>query len=219
MYTCISYLCTLYMNRNFFVFICSPLLMLHYTRKWSVIISLFACGHMRYCLHTAGCYLGNPANPDLWVWVANITRHSWRLWILNPKHPVWRDHWHTCYLLPRRWPPKMPHLPGLQELNCLMTSVTYRWCTGYVKDAQQPHNLCIQHKEWHTFTLSGSRFGNVPAFLLYGHHPCHCQLSFLRIYMPSWTTSTRNGSTCSSAFIFHILQCMSVIASCMCLVS
>ena len=78
---------------------------------------------------TLGC--GCPTSPG----------HSWRLWILNPMHPVWQDHWHTCYLLPKKWPPKMPHPPGLQELNCLMTSVsmplevhTYRWL-----DHTNPH--------------------------------------------------------------------------------
>ena len=29
---------------------------------------------MRYCLHTAGCYFGDPANSDLRVWMPNITR-------------------------------------------------------------------------------------------------------------------------------------------------
>ena len=42
--------------------------------KWSVITSLFACGQMWHCLHTAGCYFGDPANPDLRVWMPNITR-------------------------------------------------------------------------------------------------------------------------------------------------
>ena len=36
MYTCISYLCTLYMNCNF-LFICSPLLMLHYHLKVKMV--------------------------------------------------------------------------------------------------------------------------------------------------------------------------------------
>ena len=43
--------------------------------------------------------------------------YGWRLWILNPTHSVWQDQWHTCYLLPKKWPPKMPHPPGLQELK------------------------------------------------------------------------------------------------------
>ena len=37
MYTCISYLCTMYMNCNFFLFICSPLLMLHYHLKVKMV--------------------------------------------------------------------------------------------------------------------------------------------------------------------------------------
>lgn len=50
--------------------------------------------------------------------------HSWRLSILYPMHPVWQDHWHTCYLRLRRWLPKMPHLPELPGLNCSMTCVS-----------------------------------------------------------------------------------------------
>ena len=43
----------------------------------------------------------------------------------------------------------------------------------------------------------------LPAFMLCGHHLCHRQLSFLRIYMLNWTLSTRSGSIHSLAFIFH----------------
>ena len=70
----------------------------------------------------------------------------------------------------------------------------------YAEDAQPPHNLCIQHEEWRKVDLQHPihilvmyiTIAMLPAFLLCGHHSCHHQLSFLHLYMPSVTTSTRS---------------------------
>jgi len=83
-----------------------------------------------------------------------------------------------------------PNYGGQHPFRICFVSSNISVCNGskgrYVKDAQPPHNLCIQHEEWCTFTPSGSttpqtRFGNVYY---------HCNAACIYAVWPSFVPSS-----------------------------